>query len=320
MFSSSRDLTRLSKAILSSALIPRATTARWLRPVTFTSDPAAALGAPWGIRRINMGRPYHWTTGYQKAGMIADYSALMILLPDYDVGLTLLTAGDMPVNMNFDFADAMGGMLLPAVHAAAREQARRFAGTYSYAGKMNSSVTIEVDEEPGLSVTRWVSNGTDMAETAVLLHLSSAGPVTPRIRLFPSGLETELEGGRKRVAFRATFEDEGGVAREGRLFSTDCATWLTAGSIAWAARALDEFVFEMDGDGEVVSVEPVALRAVLLKGEDGEDGGVEAGEGEEEEGGDGEGDDGGEVDNPAGEEGDSAIEANVGGRSRRWNR
>src|SRR5699024_5576925 len=124
-------------------------------------------------------------------------------------------------NMNFDFADTMGGYLLPAVHDAAREQARRFAGTYGFAGDMNSSVTIEVDEEPGLKVSSWVSNGTDMAETAVLLHLSSAGPVTPRIRLFPAGLETEVEGGGRRIAFRATFEDEEAAPREGRLFSTD---------------------------------------------------------------------------------------------------
>lgn len=313
MFSSSNDLTRLSKSILSSSLIPRTITARWLRPITFTSDPAAALGAPWGIRRINMGRPYHWTTGYQKAGMIADYSALMILLPDYDVGFTLLTAGDMPVNMNFDFADAMGGILLPAVHEAATEQAGRFEGEYGHVEGLNSSVTIAVDEEPGLAVTSWISNGTDMAETAVLLHLSSAGPVTPRIRLFPSGLETELEDGGKRIAFRATFEDEGGAAREGRLFSTDCASWLTAGSIGWAARALDEFVFVVDGEGAVVSVEPVALRAVLVKGEGG--GG---GEGDGSEDGDGGEEEGAEEEDPVNE--DSPTEPDVRRSTPRWNR
>src|SRR5690554_4845843 len=108
MFSSLDDLTRVGKAILSSELMPAETTRRWLRPVTFTSDPMAALGTPWGIRRINMGHPYYWTYGYQKAGRIGDYSALMLMLPDFDVGFTILTAGNMPANMNFDFADAMG--------------------------------------------------------------------------------------------------------------------------------------------------------------------------------------------------------------------
>ena len=241
--------------------------------------------------------------------MIGSYSALMILLPDYDVGFTLLTAGDMPVNMNFDFADAMGGMLLPAVHAVAREEARRFEGTYRFGGALNSSLTIAVDEEPGLRVTEWVSNGTDMAETAVLLHLSSAGPVEPRVRLYPAGLETEAEGGGKRSAFRATFEDEGGSAREGRLFSTDCASWLTVGSIGWAARGLDEFVFVVDGEGEVVSVEPVALRAVLEKGGVGGGGnGTEV-----EEGAEGDAED--PVDEPAPGGGGKARR-----RVRRWNR
>jgi len=268
MYASSADITRLNKAILSSELLPPAMTRRWLRPVTFTSDPMAALGTPWGIRRINMGHPYLWTYGYQKAGRIGDYSALIIILPDYGVGFTLLTAGNMPGNMNFDFADVIGATLLPAIHNVSREQAREnFAGNYEFGNvtALNSSMVITVDNDPGLKVERWISNGTDMATVAILLQLSTRGPVNPRIRLYPAGLETVKEDGevKKRIAFKATFEDADSPARENRLFSTDCATWLSASSNLWAARTLDEIVFEVGEDGKAVAVDPVALRALL---------------------------------------------------------
>src|SRR5690606_22426450 len=116
--------------------------------------------------RINMGHLYYWTYGYQKAGRIGDYSALMILLPDFDIGFTVLTAGNMPVNMNFDFADAIGATFLPAIDAVMRQQAmENFAGSYEFADidGLNSSMVIAVDDEPALSIERWISNGTDMA-------------------------------------------------------------------------------------------------------------------------------------------------------------
>ncbi|CAI4217598.1 unnamed protein product [Parascedosporium putredinis] len=210
-----------------------------------------------------------------KAGRIGDYSALIIMLPDYGIGFTVLTAGNMPGNMNFDFADAIGATLLPAVHAAARDLARaNFAGSYEFANvtALNSSLVVAVDDDPGLSVAGWVSNYTNMAAVAVMLQLSTTDPVNPRIRFYPTGLETvvrrrqEVDGTevlRRRVAFKATFEHADSPARENRLFSTDCATWLSASSNLWAARALDELVFEIDEDGTAVAVEPVALRVVL---------------------------------------------------------
>jgi hypothetical protein len=192
---------------------------------------------------------------------------LLILLPDFDFGISVLTGGDMPVNMNFDFADATGGFLLPALDYATRMEAKaNYEGDYvSSNPALNSSLTIVVDSEPGLAVTQWLSNGTDMATIAVRLQISSQGNVTPRVRLFPSGIETVNSDGTRKIAFKAIFEDSAGAPREGRIFSTDCATWLTASSQVWAARSLDEFVFTLDASGKAIAVEPVALRAPLAK-------------------------------------------------------
>jgi hypothetical protein len=268
MYSSAADITKLGRGILSSQLIPKSMTRRWIKPVTFTSDPAAGLATPWGIRKIQLlGQPYRWTYGYQKAGRIGDYASLQILLPDYDIGFTVLMAGDIPGNFNFDCADYIGTTLLPAFeNAAKREAGELFNGQYfASTGSVNSSMSIVTDDQPGLGVASWYSNGTDMNYISVLLQLSTSGPVTPRVRLYPTLLETIKADGSKVVSYKAVFEDKNSPSREGRMFSTDCATWLTVTSQVYGSRPLDEFVFNIDKQGRVTSVEPIALRLPLSK-------------------------------------------------------
>jgi hypothetical protein len=54
MYSSSGDMSSLGRAILRSTLLKPAMTRRWLKPTSFTSDPKALVGMPWGIRRIQL--------------------------------------------------------------------------------------------------------------------------------------------------------------------------------------------------------------------------------------------------------------------------
>ena len=54
MYTSAGDLSSLGRAILRSTLIKPAMTRRWLKPVSFSSDPNAGVGMPWGIRRIEL--------------------------------------------------------------------------------------------------------------------------------------------------------------------------------------------------------------------------------------------------------------------------
>jgi hypothetical protein len=65
MYTSSGDLSSLGRAILRSTLLKPAMTRRWLKPVSFSSDPKAAVGMPWGIRRIELGQstltPKHYS-------------------------------------------------------------------------------------------------------------------------------------------------------------------------------------------------------------------------------------------------------------------
>lgn len=54
MFTSSTDLSNLGRAILRSTLIKPAMTQRWMKPFSFTSDPKAMVGMPWGVRRLEL--------------------------------------------------------------------------------------------------------------------------------------------------------------------------------------------------------------------------------------------------------------------------
>ena len=53
-----------------------------------------------------------------------------------------------------------------------------------------------------------------------------------------------------------TYEDANGPYKHGTMFSTDCSTWLSLSSYSYGSKAIDNFIFNFDPQGKVVSVEP----------------------------------------------------------------
>ncbi|KAI1099668.1 beta-lactamase/transpeptidase-like protein [Jackrogersella minutella] len=266
MYASASDLSTLGRAILSHKLLSPVATRRWLKPFAFSSDPLAMVGMPWGARRINVGDTYRYTTAFNKAGNIGNYSALLAILPDFDIGISILLAGDLPGNAAFSFADVVGEPIIPAIEEAARSEAGAlYSGRYvSSDENLNSSMTITTDDLPGLSISQWFSNGTDFARIATILQ-NQYYPVTPRIRLYPSGLEGPSEDGGRRVAFKAMFEDADAPRNENKMFSTECGSWVTVESVIYGSAAMDELIFNLDSSGKVVSVTSPSLRVTLIK-------------------------------------------------------
>ncbi|KAI0134917.1 beta-lactamase/transpeptidase-like protein [Daldinia grandis] len=266
MYASARDVSALGRAILSHKLLSPVSTRRWLKPFAFSSDPLAMVGMPWGARRIKLEDTYRYTTAFNKAGNIGDYSALLAILPDFDIGITILLAGELPGNAGFSLADTIGERILPAIEEAARAEAgAKYSGHYVYPNnKINSSMTIITDKLPGLSISQWFSNGTDFAWIATVLQ-NQYSPVTPRIRLYPSGLEGPAENGGKRVAFKAMFEDADAPRNNNKMFSTECGTWVSIESVIYGSAAMDELIFNVDSSGKVVSVTSPSLRVTLNK-------------------------------------------------------
>ncbi|RYP62804.1 hypothetical protein DL771_009580 [Monosporascus sp. 5C6A] len=271
MYSSANDLSSLGRHIFRNTLLSGAATRRWLKPTTPTSDFKAGIGAPWGTRRIQIGTgpsSNRIIDSYAKAGSINVYQSLFLLIPDYEIGFTTLLAGGWPGNANWDMADKIGTILLPAIEQAAREQAgAMYGGTYVSTDEgLNSTVTFTTeDDRPGLGVQNWISNGTDMFAVMMFFTMPGVNITNPAIRIYPAGLEARNDDGSRRVAFKAVAEDLNGVSHENSMFSTDCGKWVSQSTVKFASRALDQFVFDIDSSGNVVSVENQALRAKLAK-------------------------------------------------------
>lgn len=274
MYSSARDISILGHAILSSKLIKPSLTRRWLNPVTFSADFAASVGAPWGVRRIQLdplNQPYRSISVYTKAGTFRHYTAFLTLLKEFNLGFTIMMAG-VSMLSNFMIADTLGAFLIPAYDAASRDEADAlYSGIYVSDGKSsmtNSSMIIATDPgKPGLGIMSWLSNGTNMIEMALQLQTgSNATFPKAETRLYYTQLETKAKNGQKRQSWKAVFEDTGFPASPGPMpFSTGCGAWVGLTGVTYGSLPLDEFDFDFDSSGKVVSVTNLALRSTLYK-------------------------------------------------------
>lgn len=279
MFSSAGDLSTLGMAVLNSTLLRPVLTRRWLKPVTFSSDHVAAVGMPWGLRRLSLSdsNPHRTVTAFTKAGGVGDYSSILSIIPEFNIGITVLVAGENTGGIVWSVADYLGEVLLPNFDAAMRDDAgARYGGTYqaSGPGNLTSSLVISADaDKPGLGAVSWVSNHTDMIPVAQALQSGlsvasdpAAGNSTTQasVRLYYTGLESRGAAGNTTLqSFKAVFEALGSPSNAGKGFSTDCGTWIDYTGVTYAGLPLDEFIFEVDAAGEAVSVRNLALNVTL---------------------------------------------------------
>jgi hypothetical protein len=277
MYSSASDLSTFGRAILSSKLIKPSLTRRWLNPVTFSSDFLASIGAPWGIRRIQLAKatqPHRTISVFTKAGTFRKYTAFITLIKEFNLGFTIMMAGT-PALGNFFGADLIGASLIPAYDAVARDEAdKKYSGTYvarpsfvnGTAGN-SSSLTISTDtNKPGLGVGPWTSNGANMVDMAI--KLQSGSDYTPEgaeARLYYTQLDAKTSDGGMRQSWKAVFEITSGAAAGQQLWSTDCGAWVGVTGVTYGSLPLDEFIFNIDSTGKVVSVDNLALRLTYYK-------------------------------------------------------
>ncbi|KAH9210692.1 putative beta-lactamase [Leptodontidium sp. 2 PMI_412] len=263
MYSTLSNLTAISRAILSSSLLTPAQTHKWMKPLAFTSGPDYAVGAPWEIRRMHIAPNNRIIDIYTKTGNLPGYDTLLVLVPSLDVGFNVLTAGvNTPTNVIM-LSNLLSDTLIPAAEAVAREEATaNYAGTYTSSNSsLNSSIILSLDSsKPGIGVTSWISNGTNMLTPSSFVPGSS-------VRLYPTGLKRAVEGcGDVDVGFRAVFENLGSEG-VGGTFTTSCQTWGQVDAVYWGTVGSDEFVVRVGEDGRAKSVSSRALRVELVRNE-----------------------------------------------------
>ncbi|RJE25784.1 Beta-lactamase [Aspergillus sclerotialis] len=256
-YASTKDMSTLGSAILSSKMIPSSLTRRWMKPLAHTSEMHNLVGAPWEIYSIPEPRTIDL---YTKSGDISAYSAMIALSPDHDVGFTIMSSGPSPSpsGATRSIPNLIVQDLISALEDAAKEEAdHRFSGTYALKHGKNSSITLVTDEGPGLKVTSWMNNNEDMLEAAALL-MQFGDRSQINIRLQPTGLESP-----GRISFRAIMTSPTMESSVKGPFSLARMTWVMADSQKYGNVALDEFLFDVDDDGNAVSLSPRALRVSL---------------------------------------------------------
>ena len=217
---------------------------------------------PWEIWRVE-DLADHVVDLYTKSGDVFAYSSLLVLSPEYDIGFVVLAVGSSTTSTVEHLADTVVAAIIPALSSAAREQADMiYAGTYSGNSSLNSSMTLETRSgEPGLILTSWISNSTDLLATLTVLEDAPEGL---DVRLYPAGLRQSTGNSTVRVGFRGVIERKDIGTNDGGVFSPDCSTWAMTAGTRYGNVGIDEFVFVVE-NGRAIAVEPRALRTNLDK-------------------------------------------------------
>ncbi|KKK12335.1 hypothetical protein ARAM_002138 [Aspergillus rambellii] len=268
IFSTLNDLAKFGVSILNSTLLPAHETRKWMKPVTHTSDLHYSVGRPWEIYRYTHPATGVVTDIYTKLGDSGYYGSIMAFLPEFNAGFTVLEASsqDSRSILALNLIEQIVDTIVPALFdQAAAELEQNYAGTYAApADGLNSSITFSASKHgpPGLKVTSWVSNGTDLMPLVPVIMQSE------NYRLRPT-IATPGETGQ--IAFRAAMVPQNSVhenAQVSGLFADfySINQWVLLDSVTYNNIALPFFVFDITSeDGSPSAVTPAAWKVKLQK-------------------------------------------------------
>ena len=266
LLSTTNDLAKFGIGILNSTLLPSDQTRKWLKPATDTARMQFAVGRPWEIIRYTLPSG-HITDIYTKLGDSGYYSSWLVLIPDYNAGFTILSASTELTRFNLvaNLTELVGSTIVPALEGQAAAEAKaNFVGTYSSSiPGLNSSLTLVHDQTaidaPGLVISSWISNSTDMLST----FPNSFGPQP--WRLVPS-ISDPKNG--KAAFFLVSASDAPSLKEVTRLFSSPgyiSPDWIDNDSFTYGGLSMGSFVFDVEQGQKATSVSPVALRITLKR-------------------------------------------------------
>jgi hypothetical protein len=198
---------------------------------------------------------------YTKGGHFGQYTSELILLPEWDVGYNVLASGQQVTLA----VDTVSNIVAEVVVAAALDAAAAVEANAMYAGMYVSSdgdsITLEVDDGPGLLISKWTWNGTDAMP--IYATLSAGDPeANISIRLWPTTLQNPPRVGAntvERVSFRSYVQKLPFNPNPYPVLG-NCISWLTTDQFNYGGVGIDEFVFDI-ADGRASKVAARFLRA-----------------------------------------------------------
>ncbi|RPB13418.1 beta-lactamase/transpeptidase-like protein [Morchella conica CCBAS932] len=283
LYSTTNDITRLVKGILSLSILDTPSKVRgWLKPTSETASLYSLVGMPWEITRTANLTPEHphMIDIYAKNGHVPEYTSRMAVIGEYNVGFTILTAG-LTDAIN-PIAEALLTVFMPAIEKATRDEATKYVGKFSTPANstINPSITFTMDDRPGLSITEFISNSTNMLDTLATfwsLWPGSYGEPDLDLRIYPADIsenvgsnETNDTSGLTREDWRLNMEPKSTAGSNGsqlpsqRVYENVCATWQGHDSFYYGSKPIDRFVFLKIG-GDIVGVDIPSLHVTLRK-------------------------------------------------------
>ncbi|KFA70998.1 hypothetical protein S40288_10374 [Stachybotrys chartarum IBT 40288] len=278
LFSSTSDLIAFTEAILDNRLLSPAATREWMKPQAHTSSLGYSVGGPWEILRSdNLTSDGRVIDVYTKSGDLGLYHALIGIVVDYDIVISVLTAGpevSMDPYARSKFFSGVVRSFVPALEEAGREEAatdESWVGTFTEEAT-NSSITITLDNGPGLLISNFTVRGFDVLNNINSYSINTASSSldgsrpTPNIegRLYPTKILSDSE-----TAWRATFDSTTNEQRDeldAQLFNVDgsCDTWFGYDRMAYNYLSLAEFIYVQD-DGAITAIRNPAFNVTLTK-------------------------------------------------------
>ena len=280
IYSSSRDMVKLGQSILSNTQLSPASTRKWLKPWAHTAVWQQAVGLAWEIARwpvddrivdvytkqgdLGMFRLFsHMTKRNPLTSSPGLYHSRFAIIPDYDVGDILLTAGTGNAPAQSALFETVLTDLLPGLDATARSQAEiNLAGTYASSNpEANTTLTLATEPStPGLRLTSFTSNSSDVLHT---LFAGLRKSPNPDVRLYPTELVRKNDNGTQTRKYNAVINSVDVKYPNSLIEALNCVDWQIVDSTAYGAIGIDEVWIETDGSGKAVGVEVRAFGAKM---------------------------------------------------------
>ena len=262
IYSSSNDLSKYLRYILTHYNgITHAL--NWAHPVSPAEGLRTFYGMPWEIFRtdkilLNSKRVVQFVT---KAGGLPGYFSTIMTVPEYDLGITILVAGNP--SLLFKIKDIVTlNMVRSAEAIAIRQLHERYSGTYAAPDleELNTTITFVADHR-GLVATKFISNSTDMFKSPFFQFLGGLDGQKWYTQLVPTLLydnETEQTGEKWRMLVAREHDDN-----YHGIWDDFCPS--NVDDTAYGAEAINEFIFREDERGKLESVDLPAFRINLVK-------------------------------------------------------
>lgn len=207
---------------------------------------------PWEIYRVSDLTPSPRPVDvYTKAGDGVLYAAYIVIIPEYDVGITINVAGLDNYAAGRDLLDLMVQEVVRYFENLAREQARN-----KYTGKYvndKDSLVLTVDQGPGIKITEWTSQGKPVLKAWAAI----SGGNDPNVdaRIYPVG-----ENERWRVVLEAVTSQRSMIG----IYKDYCANWFSVDQFRYQGLPVDEIDFVTE-DGVIKGLKVPGLRQELSK-------------------------------------------------------